>query len=177
MTKYLSLRSGNKFASNRRSLLLLAGLVLTVIVLFPQTSAAQSGESQKWLGSYTFFDTAKAPKRRNSYDNVPGTSYDITIEEAAGGKLLATFNENGVQVYQVYECSVKTAGDKIEFHYRKFAADGVKNLSRFKKGDLLFTLVKTPVGKTTKYLFQPAAYKISRYDKIKRNLPVYFVKQ
>lgn len=129
MTKHQSLRYRNGLLSNRYSLLLLVELGLTVLALFPQTGTAQTAENRKWLGSYTFEDMAKAPERRNSYDIVPGVSYDIIIEEAAGGKLLATLNENGVQVYQAYECSVKTKNDKIEFYYERFAAD-VTDLSK-----------------------------------------------
>ena len=166
----------NSFFPNHRLLFLLAGLFLTITIVCPQKAAAQTDDNRKWLGSYTFEDMAKAPKRRNVFDIVPGVIYDINVEEKADGKLLATLNENGVQVYQAYECSVKISGDKIEFYYERFAAD-VTDLSKFKKGDLLFTLVEAPVGKQTKYLFQPAAYKISRYEKIKQKQPIYFDKQ
>jgi len=58
---------------------------------------------------------AKALKRRNSYDIVPGVSYDINIEEAAGGRLLATLNENGVRVYQASSVLLRPAAIKSNF--------------------------------------------------------------
>lgn len=171
------LREGNSFFPNRRILFLLAGFLLTAATFCPQKATAQTGGNEKWLGSFMFEDSARPPKRRRFSDMAPSSTYDITIEEGKNGKPTATFNETGVQVYQAYEYSVKTTGDKIEFYYQKFIAPNVKDLHKFRKGDLLFTLVETKVGKQTKYLFQPAAYKIIRYEKAKQKQPIYFEKQ
>lgn len=177
MTIYKLLRGRNSFFPNRRTLFLLAGLLLSVIAVAPQKAAAQTNDNWKWLGSYTFDDKAQAPKRRNSVDVVPLASYDINVEEAADGRMTAVFSANGTQLFDAYECSVKATDDRIEFYYEKFAADGVKDLRKFKKGELLFSLSETRVGKTTKYPFQPAAYKLVRYQKSRQNQPVYFMKQ
>lgn len=172
------LLTGKKFVfPNHPILFLLAGFFLTVTTVCPQTATAQTAGYEKWLGSYTFDDRAQAPKRRSSLDVVPFVTYDINVEAGADGKPTATFSENGVQRFQAFECSVAATGDEIEFYYEKFGAPGIKDTSKFKPGDLLFTLVETKIGKQTKYLFQPAAYKLVRYVKAKQKQPVYFQKQ
>ena len=176
MTIYKLLRARNSLYPNRRLLFLLAGFFLIVTPFCTQRAAAQTGGNEKWLGNYTFEDSARPPKRRRFTDMVPSSGYDITVEKDANDKLTATLTESGVQVYQAYECSVKTRDGKIEFYYQKFVAPNVKDLKRFRKGDLLFTLAETKVGKKTKYLFQPAAYRLVRYEKSRQKQPVYFKK-
>lgn len=176
MIIYKFLRKRYSFFPTRRILFLLAGFLLAVVTAAPQRAGAQTDDNRKWLGSYTFDDKGQAPKRRNSVDVVPLASYDINIEETVGGKMTAVFSANGTQLFSAYECSVKATGDQIEFYYEKFALDGVKDLRKFRKGELLFSLVDMRIGKTIKYLFQPAAYKILRYNKNKQNERVYFEK-
>jgi hypothetical protein len=128
-----------------------------------------------WIGNYYFSDTASATKRRNPQDVVPSASYEITIEEK-NDKLTASFSANGVQLFEAYECSVIIKNNTLEFYFQNLGTAEIQNFRNFKKGDLLFTLTKTGSGKTAKYLFQPAAYKIIRVSQSKQRTPVYFEK-
>lgn len=178
MIKRLYSKNENGFFARRRLPLLLAGLILTAMTTLPRPAAAQvAGVDQQWLGSYTFADAARVPKRRAPTDMVPSVAYDITVERDTAGRMTATFDVNGVQIYEAYQCSVKTRGERVEFYHERFVADGARDLRRFKKGERLFALVKTQVGRQTKYLFEPAAYKIIRYEKAKQNQAIYFTRQ
>lgn len=160
---------------NRRGLFLAALFVLSVFALSPANGAAQTPGADDWTGSYYFTDTAAAPKRRKFTDVAPSASYDVTIERN-GNKLVATFSAYGVQLAEAYECSVEVANNKAEFHFQNLAARGAENFRKYKKGDLLFAIVKIQTAKATKYLFQPSAYKIIRASAAKQKQPVYFEK-
>lgn len=162
--------------SSRRALPLLAVFALSIIVLCPIILSAQTNASRNWVGSYYFTDSAQAPKRRKFTDVAPSVSYDITVGERVGNKLVATFAADGVQLAEAYECSVKTTANKIEFYYQNLAISDTENFRKFKKGDLLFSLVKAQTGDVTRYLFQPAAYKITRVSPNKQKAQVYFDK-
>ena len=178
MTKHIPSQRETRFSTRRFLLLLFAG-VIAVFAAVPQGAAAQQKmrADEKWLGIFTFEDAVRVPKRRKLTDVAPFLSYDISIERAANGELTATFNINGVQMFESYQCSVKTSGERVEFFYEKFVADGAPDTRKFKRGERLFSLATTKVGKATKYLFEPAAYKIARLDQTKQKQPVYFSRQ
>ncbi|HEX8377463.1 MAG TPA: DUF5991 domain-containing protein [Pedobacter sp.] len=157
---------------------LLTCLASSLVFLCFSTINAQTNQSTSnsdWTGSYYFSETAPATKRRKSSDVVPSASYEITIEEK-NNKLTASFSANGVQLFEAYECSVIIKNNTLEFYFQNLGTAEVQNFRNFKKGDLLFTLTKTGSGKTAKYLFQPAAYKIIRVSQSKQRTPVYFEK-
>jgi hypothetical protein len=166
------------FVTNRYRLALLFRLSLIIAVLFPFTANAQAGNqsiNKDWVGSYYFSETAQSSKRRSSGDVVPSVSYDITVEEK-NDKLVASFSASGVQLFEAYNCSVVVENDKLEFYFQSLSSPDMQNFRQFKKGDLLFSLSKTKTLKTTKYLFQPAAYKIIRVTPAKQKTSVYFEK-
>jgi hypothetical protein len=167
------------FSPFRQILFSLSGSILLVIAgisFLPAKISAQTNPNIKWLGNYVFENMAQGSMRQNSFDVVPIITYDIFIEKAQAGNLRATINENGIQTYQAYQCTVKTADDKIEFYYEKFVAEGVKDTRELKSGELLFSLTAKRVGKATKYLFQPGALKIILLNKAKQRKPIYFKK-
>lgn len=158
---------------------ILFGCLAFLFILCVSSSViAQTNQSTKnsdWIGSYYFSEIAPISKRRNRQDVVPSASYDITIEEKSD-KLFAAFSATGVQLFEAYECSVVVKNKALEFYFQKLGSEDIQNFRQFKKGDLLFTLSKTGNGKTAKYLFQPAAYKIIRLIPAKQKTPVYFEK-
>jgi hypothetical protein len=158
---------------------LLFGLFLVFTTLFPFTASAQNDKqiikNKEWLGSYYFSETAQSPKKRNSYDVVPSVNYDITVEEK-NSNLVASFSANGVQLFEAYNCLVVISDNKIEFYYQSLDSPSAQNFRKLKKGDLLFSLSKIQTGKSTKYLFQPAIYKIVRIIPAKQKMPIYFEK-
>ena len=153
--------------------------ILTITALLSLTVRAQNEnqavDNKDWLGSYYFSETARPSKRRRSGDVVPSAGYEITVE-GKDDLLFASFAADGVQLFEAYDCSVIVRNNNLEFYFRNLGSPDVQNFRRFKKGDLLFTLSRIQTGKTTKYLFQPAAYKIIRPDPAKQGMPVYFDK-
>lgn len=174
MKKYQENRLG--LLPSYRDLFLLVFFALSIIVLYPSKGAAQTLETEDWVGSYYFTDSATAPKRRKFTDVAPSVSYDITVEQN-GGNLTAQFSAQGVQLAEAYDCSVKITGDKAEFYFQKLAIEGEQNFRKFKKGDLLFSFTKMQVGNQMKYLFQSATYKIVRVVLRKQKEVIYFEKQ
>jgi hypothetical protein len=152
------------------------GFVFIVLVSFPLSSAAQNTDDERWLGNYSFEETARLPKKRGSTDVAPFVSFDVTVE-MTDGKLKAVFSVNGTQIFEAYECSAKPANDKLEFYYERFVAEGAEDPRKFKKGELLFTLIETRGNKQKQYLFKPAAYKITRLNKSAQSHRIYFNKQ
>lgn len=172
-----SKKSVRKISLNHRRILF-GCLAFLFIIGVTSSVIAQTNQTTKnsdWIGSYYFSEIAPISKRRNRQDVVPSTSYDITIEEK-GDKLSAAFSATGVQLFEAYDCSVVVKNKALEFYFQKLGSEDIQNFRGFKKGDLLFSLSKTGSGKTAKYLFEPAAYKIIRVIPAKQKTPVYFEK-
>ena len=181
-TKIISIakttRESVRKALLNHSSILLGCLAFLFILCISSSVNAQTNQSTKnsdWIGSYYFSEIAPISKRRNRQDVVPSASYDITIEER-GNKLFAVFSATGVQLFEAYECSVVVKNNTLGFYFQKLGSEDIQNFRQFKKGDLLFTISKTGIGKTAKYLFQPASYKIIRVIPTKQKTPVYFEK-
>lgn len=167
-----------------KSIGLISPVLISAAIVFclPLQSAAQTGAKTKlrvnatatkdWTGSYSFADQAAAPKPRRQTDVVPFTEYSITVTPRRGNQLTATLEVSGIQQFELYECSVKVTDGKAEFFFERAgdAESGVNNQSRFKKGELMFTLVKAKIGGQTTYLFQNQAYKIKRLSAGKQNV-------
>lgn len=125
---------------------------------------AQTKENKNWAGIYTFTNSAQASKAQNEYDVVPMVEHIVTVKKNRNNQLAATFEANGMQTFEVYECSVKEAGDKVNFYFQSggIPDDKTDNPQNFKKGVLLFTLMEIKVGAKTKHQFQSGDYKIVR---------------
>lgn len=139
---------------------------------------AQTKESKNRTGTYTFTDSTQKSKRQNSYDVVPMVEDIITVKKGRNNQLRAMFEVNGMQMFKAYQCSVKESGGKLNFYFQSGGtSDGAtKNSRNFKKGVLLFNLMKTKVGARNKYQFQPADYKPVRLSPKTKNQPIYFQK-
>ena len=178
--KYHSNKNTDNFGRKSRALWRISGFtgfIFIVIASFTLSSAAQDiNDDKRWIGNYSFEETKQLPKKRGSTDVAPFVSFDITVE-MADGKLKAVFSVNGTQIFETYECSVKPASNKLEFYYERFVAEGAPDRRKFKKGELLFTLVETSGNKQKQYIFEPAAYKITRLNKGRQNQRIYFKKQ
>lgn len=88
---------------------------------------------------------------------------------------------NGIQQFESYDCTVKADGDRLNFYFLSDSApdeggSGQRNNQKFKKGALLFSLIRTRVGKSTKYLFEGADFAIKRLSRTKAKEAVYFEK-
>lgn len=154
------------------------GFALIVFVIFSKNVSAQSEGTKNWIGVYNFSDTAQISKRRNTYDVAPTAEYIITVRKNKE-KLSAIFEINGMQMFEIYECSIKATSDKLSVYFQGggIPDGGTNNPRNFKKGALLFSLAKTQSGKTIKYLFQQADFKIERLNPRAQKSDIYFKKQ
>jgi len=152
----------------------LIGFVFVAVALFSLPVAAQNGE--RWVGSYLFEETERLPKKSRKTDVAPFISFDVAVERT-DNKLKGVFSVNGTQIFETYECSVVAKDDRLEFYYGRFVAEGAEDRRKFQKGILLFTLVEMREGQQKQYLFQAAAYKITRLNKAEQNRRIYFNKQ
>ena len=172
----------NKLSAQRCCRLRLIGIAFALLIALPLSGAAQQPKRVKkkanehWLGVFTFEDAAPAPKRRRRTDVTPFVSYEISVRQDADGELTATFTINGMQMFEAYRCLLKASGENLEFYYEQFVADGAPDSRKFRRGERLFSLTAIKAGRKTKYLFQPAAYKITRLARSAEKPPVYFVK-
>jgi hypothetical protein len=102
---------------------------LLILVFLP---AAASAQNQKWVGSYQFQETGSGA-HRNFYDVAPYAEYKVTV-----GKKSARFRSSG-RVLENYDCITKAGKSRIDFFYKTVA---VRNFGNFKKGALLFSLIR-----------------------------------
>lgn len=162
----------------KKKLSLWRGFIFIAASLFSFPVAAQNSGSaeQRWVGNYMFEETGQLPKNGRKTDVAPFISFDVTVERA-DAKLKGVFSVNGTQIFEEYECSVVAKDYRLEFYYERFVAEGAKDRRKFQKGALLFTLIETREGTQKQYLFQPAAYKITRLNKTKQDQGIYFNKQ
>lgn len=155
-------------------------IIFSVIFISAASLSAQTKKAGDWAGAYTFFDAPRgySSKARgaDSYALTPGVEYSLTITRKGDG-FSATLEINGMQQFEVYNCSAKTSGkDKLDFYFLGDGAPdgGQNNTQKFKKGALLFSLVKIKAGAKTKYEFQPAVYKFTGFSPEARKQPIYF---
>lgn len=160
-------------------------IVASIIFISAAGVAAQTKKTVDWAGTYTFFDaprsSSSSPARRNddSYSLTPGVEYILTVTRKGSG-FSAALEINGMQQFERYECSAKggDSADKLDFYFLGDAAsdDGQRNTQNFKKGALLFSLMKIKTGAKTKYEFQPASFKLARVSPKTKNQTIYFQK-
>lgn len=149
---------------------------LLIFAVFALEVNAQNQKFQptnkEWIGVYKFFDSEKSRPR-----NRPGnySAYTLTLF-SKDEFILARFSADGPQISDDYECRTDPNSRSIKILFGK-DLNGM-NESRFKpfkKGELLFTLVKTRVSKKTKYLYQSGGYEIMPHS-FSRSKKIYFVK-
>ncbi len=145
--------------------------------LFGERNCSEK-ENKNWAGIYTFTNSAQASKAQNEYDVVPMVEHIVTVKKNRNNQPAATFETNGMQTFEVYECSVKEAGDKVNFYFQSGGVPdgGTDNPQGFKKGALLFTLTEIKVGAKSKYQFQSASYKLTALSLKAKNQSIYFQK-
>lgn len=158
-------------------------IIVLMIFISAASISAQKRKAGDWAGAYTFFDAPRnsspATRGTDSYSLTPGVEYNLTIKKT-GGNFSATLEINGMQQFERYECSAKAdgGGDKLNFYFLSDVTpdDGQRNTQNFKKGALLFSLMKIKTGAKTKYEFQPASFKLARFSSKAKNQPIYFQK-
>lgn len=157
---------------------------ITFLMVFVSAASlnAQTKKAGDWAGAYTFFDVPRGSsskaRRADSYALTPGVEYSLTVARKGDG-FSAALEINGMQQFEVYNCSAKTSGeDKLNFYFLSEGAPdgGQRNAQKFKKGALLFSLVKIKAGAKTKYEFQPSSFKLARFSQKAKNQPIYFQK-
>lgn len=153
-------------------------VLLSAIVVLSISIIAQKKENKNWTGIYRLTDSAPNSKRQSDYDVVPMVEYVVTIKKTLNNQLTATFEANGMQTFEVYQCSVKETDSKLSFYFLSggISDGGTVNPQGFRKSALLFTLVETKVGAKTKYQFQSGDYKLIRLSTKAKNQSVYFQK-
>ncbi len=101
------MRSYKKLKSIRRCL-----IVVSIIFIFAAGVAAQTKKTVDWAGTYTFFDgprsssSSAARRSDDSYALTPGVEYNLTVKRK-GNDFSATLEINGMQQFEVCECSAK----------------------------------------------------------------------
>lgn len=158
---------------------------ITVLMIFisAESIRAQTKKASDWAGAYTFFDAPRSSSSKargaDTHALTPGVEYNLTVARKGGG-FSATLEINGMQQFEVYECSTKVdeSGDKLDFYFLGDGAPdgGRRNAQKFKKGALLFSLMKIKTGAKTKYQFQPVSFKLARLSTKTKNQPIYFQK-
>ncbi len=68
--------------------------------------------------------------------------------------------------------------DKLDFYFLGNGAPdgGQRNTQNFKKGALIFSMLKIKTGAKTKCQFQPASYKFTGFSPKAKNRIIYFQK-
>lgn len=158
-------------------------IIVLMILISAASLSAQTKKASDWAGAYTFFDAPRnsspAARGTDSYSLTLGIEYKLTITKKGGG-FSATLEINGMQQFEVYECSTKVdeSGDKLDFYFLGDGAPdgGQRNIQKFKKGALLFSLMKIKTGAKTKYEFQPVSFKLARLSPKAKKQPIYFQK-
>ena len=127
-----------------------------------------SAQTFSWAGKYKFNESGG----KTAGGSVIFIEHTLDITEK-NGKLDAHFFSNGFQTARDVYADGKIVGDKLLLYYRD---EGEENFtSDYKKGELLLTLERKRVGKTTKLLTYWSAF----YPVIETNEKdgrVYFVR-
>lgn len=148
-----------KFNLKNTFLLLTLGLIAYSCIRVPVY--AQQNGSENWIGKYDFEDVGK---RRSRVELIPSVYY--VLELSKNKRTVRTncnFTASGFQTNEEYQCSVKSTGDMLSIYFEKdliHTSDEDREFVRFKRGQLLFSLIKSQVGKATRYQVQPSGYKI-----------------
>lgn len=158
-------------------------IVVSMIFISSASITAQTRKVGNWAGAYTFFDapgnsSSSAARRDDSYSLTPGVEYNLAVTKKGDG-FSATLEINGMQQFEIYECSAKADGvDRLDFYFlgNGTPAGGQRNTQKFKKGSLLFSLIKIQIGSKTKYQFQSIDYKLTRFSLKAKKQPIYFQK-
>lgn len=158
-------------------------IVVSMIFIFSASITAQTRKIGNWAGAYTFFDapgnsSSSTARRNDSYSLTPGVEYNIAVTKKGDG-FSATLEINGMQQFEIYECSAKADGvDRLNFYFLSAGApdSGQNNTQRFKKGSLLFSLMKIQIGSKTKYQFQSIDYKLTGFSPRAKKQSIYFQK-
>ena len=167
-------------ASRKRVILfLITGLFISGFLstsTFSQTkNSAANTATASWIGKYDFEDVGK---RRSRIELVPSVYYVLEISKnKRTGAVNCSFAASGFQTNEEYQCSVKSAGDKLSVYFEKdlvHTSNEDKEFVRFKRGQLLFSLSKSQAIKTARYQFQSADYDIPLFSGKKK--AIYFNK-
>jgi len=99
----------------------------------PNTQVNQPDVNNKWVGKYSFDESAK---------NVTGSGsqtwgYVITVKENADKTLSAEINVDGFQTSTRIEADVKAGDKSADFIFSKYLPENM--FEPYKKGDRLFT--------------------------------------
>jgi hypothetical protein len=111
------------------------------------------GVNNKWLGQYSFDESAK---------NVTGEGsqtwgYVITVKENANKNLIAEINIDGFQTTTRIEADVKPNDKSADFIFSKYLPENMFEL--YKKGDKLFSFEMNGKGEL-----------VTNWDKMKPNV-------
>lgn len=147
-------------------------LILLVTFTFLALNINAQTTENVWSGSYEFFDG------QNSTRNRPSDFVDYSLNLSQSNKDLACrFVADGTQTSDEYECNVQISGDSIKILFvNDLNGMNENRFEPFKKGQLLFTLTKTVVGRKTKYLFRAGKYEILTLSAVSKN-KIYFTKK
>ncbi|MGC2236554.1 MAG: DUF5991 domain-containing protein [Pyrinomonadaceae bacterium] len=144
---------------------------LSAIIFSIQTVNAQAA-SKDWIGSFEFFDGQKGGPPNRPSDFI---TYTLVISQK-GDALTARFTADGTQTFDEYECRIESSGNSIKIYFLENLKDIEDDeIQNFKKGQLLFTLTKTKIGKKIKYLFKAGDYQIDLLS-ARAGTPIYFKK-
>jgi hypothetical protein len=146
-------------------------LIFCFAFIFSQPIAAQS-TTNNWVGTYEFFDGQKGGPPNRPSDFI---TYTLVISQK-GDALTTRFSADGTQTSDEYECRIEFSANSIKIYFLENLKDiEDEEFQNFKKGQLLFTLKKTKIGKKTKYLFKADNYKIDLLS-ARAGTPIYFKK-
>ncbi|MBE2218350.1 MAG: hypothetical protein IAE90_09115 [Ignavibacteria bacterium] len=98
-----------------------------------ETSVNQSADIKKWIGQYTFEESAK----NVTGDGAQSWNYVIDIKAKDDNTLVAEIQVDGFQTMSRINADVKPSTKSAEFIFNSYGKDNMFEL--YKKGDRLFT--------------------------------------
>ena len=153
---------------NLRSLMFcLAAFLLFVIDISAQRSVQTSIANDDWVGKYEYTYT----EGKTAGGWVPVIEY-VLIVSREGDSLVARFTADGYQTYHDYAYTAKANGSQLDFYFLRDLNDGdVSGIKRrFKKGQLVGSLVKITSRGKTRYMCKNGGYQISFNPEIRFTL-------
>lgn len=144
-------------------------LLLLAINIQAQRQVKRSTTDADWVGKYEYTYT----EGKTAGGSVPVIEYALIVSRE-GDSLSAHFTADGYQTYHDYACTAKATGNQLDLYFLRDLndADTPGTKRRFKKGQLIGSLVQTTSRGKTKYKYKDGGYQIS----FNPGNPVYFKK-
>lgn len=130
----------------------------TATVVTAQKNSSPGMSTSDWVGSYEYEQVLSRNSNSGYTDTILYTL--IISQKQKKGSLSARFTADGVQTSDDYECTVKIFGNRLDIYYlRDLSSTKMQDSeTRFRKGELIGSLIKTTTRGRPKYTFRNKTY-------------------